>query len=168
MLLGALASASPLSAVEPGPTANWQRASSPDGRVSILTPCNQRELQTKAISGSFEIVCEKDGLKFWIRSGLYPTESGKVMSYNQWQARVTQVVGGTSVTTHLRVHRHRAFRALSKAVIPMIEVLDYRPEQPLVIELRESKLSASKLPLNMQGRFNLVEAFLDSLEFRAA
>jgi hypothetical protein len=168
LLLGALASASPLSAVEPGPTANWQRASSPDGRVSILTPCNQRELQTKARSGGFEIVCEKDGLKFWIRSGLYPTESGKVMSYNQWQARVTQVVGGASVTSHLRVDRHRAIRAFSNVVIPMIEVIDYRPEKPLVIELRESKLGASKLPGNMQDRFYLVEAFLDSLEIRAA
>jgi len=131
LYLLALAAAAPAWAGEA--PKDWHRASSPDGRVSVMTPCSPAELRNVQQADGFRIMCLKDGMMFVVTSGIPSIDSGEIVSFETQQASARKNLKAPEYDES-SVLGYRAFRIVcsGNGGVPCILLLDHQPGRPLL------------------------------------
>ena len=157
----ALAAASQVLASAP---ANWERASSPDGAVSVMSPCSKAELNTDVEGAGFRLVCRKGGMIFVATSGM-AAGNGKVTTFDEQLAGAHAKLPSSEID-ETPMFGHRAFKIVcgGREGVACVEIVDWRSGSPLMVAAIEEGGPGTATAAELPGVLTRARSFYDSLE----
>ncbi|MBP6362073.1 MAG: hypothetical protein KA233_00700 [Novosphingobium sp.] len=112
---------------------DWHRTSSPDGSVSVMTPCAESELRNVQQADGFRIMCLKDGMMYVATSGIPSIDTGEIVTYEMQLTATRQGLKPPEFVEE-QVLGYPAFKIVctGNGGVACIVVLDHRPGRPLL------------------------------------
>ena len=115
----------------------------------------------------FRIVCKKGGVMFILTSGMRPVNGGAVVTFD---AQLAKSRGALPASERIEgpMFGYRALKIVcaGREQVPCIELIDYRPDRPLMVAAIDVNGPGTAAPADLPAILEQSRLFYDTVEVR--